>query len=66
MQGNQHLAPPCFQQFHLPAIPWAHGGGVLSFHFLCGFWKVGTEEEENVMSSLQTKRAIYLTKTPFV
>ena len=21
---NRHLAPPCFQQFHLPATPWAH------------------------------------------
>ena len=34
---NQHLAPPCFQWFQLPAISWAHGRNC--FRFLRGFWK---------------------------
>ena len=65
MQCKQHLAPPCFQRFQLPAISWAHGRNC--FRFLGGFWKAlydGTQEE-NVTLSLQTKRAIYLMKTPF-
>ena len=37
MQCNQHLTPPCFQQFQLPAISRAHGRNCL--RFLHGFWK---------------------------
>jgi len=62
MHYNRHLALPSFQQFQLPAIAWAHGRNKCFFFLdscvaLEGFACI---EENDVMFSLQTKRAIDL------
>ena len=64
------LAPPFFQQFQLPAIPQVHArntcfpfeqhGRSLRAWLLEGLMAC----KRKVMLHLQTKRAIYLTKTP--
>ena len=67
MQCNQHLAPPCFQRFQLPALSWAHGR--ICFRFLRGFWKASywrhVRRKFYVKSPNQESYLSYLTKTPF-